>query len=656
MVLIGLLLLSCYGQLSAGSPEFHYIGPSGGNVTQIVPVRHQSKIWYAVNNGDLYRSTDTGRAWTLRLKGVKQVLVHPVTHEVLANLGNAMRVSKDQGRSFQPGVPIVGTSDATLVWHTTQNNILAAVSSEFEGAAPLLLSTDSGATWTAASGLPYAPGSTAPDALKLTVAWRVGMDAFLPGPDAREIYLSLRLMVTSGFEASPGPGVLLYSNDFGKSWQTLKVSKRSNDYSFHWDPAYPDRAFTFNRNGCNAISNGQLSPVFETIGLLQLKTVPGFANHLFAVKEIQNGHGDHQIVTSVDFGRTWKPYKEWLEHYVSAFQMTEDRERGILAASTSGIFYSNDTRKDWENRSKNLASGSVFQVSSSADGRIVYCARGRYKDFLIRSTDAGKTWTDIPFPNHQEIHEIAVNPKDSQHLVLTRDVSRGEWGQLTISRDGGKTWSYNPTEGVFGPFHPTSPNMLYFAGLRQLYVSNDYGASLDPLQGKLDLCAIFPRIHVDSFDPNLLFTVDPYYGSLFKSSDGGKTLTRIKEGLPSPSRCGSSVEDIASLSQPGSYLLVASGGGVYRSDDAGTTWHRISTVGGGDTFDEDHLYPADNTGDRFLAVRNFHLYESLDHGNHWHDITQKTFGIKGIKVLELSDPRTRPYYAATDRGVFRNSK
>jgi photosystem II stability/assembly factor-like uncharacterized protein len=627
---------------------FHNVGPYGGPVQEIVPDRQQKNLWYAISNQDLYRSTDVGRSWMLSRRSVSQVMIHPVTAELLAVSGQELLLSSDRGRSFRP----IAFSKAKLYWHPAQRNILAAHGEEYSDQS-LQLSTDLGTTWQNVSGLPYPPGSPAPGRPECKILSRDGVDVFFPPENTREIYLSLKLILNCNVgEPSDGDSLLLYSNDFGSTWRSLQQAKR--EYSFHWDPVYPDRAFVFNRSGLYRIGAGNMTNISSISNMLQLKSTPGFDNELFAVRELQNGYLDNEIIRSRDLGRTWSPYKPWLEHYVPIFQMVDDRLHGILAGSSSGIFYSNDTTS-WANRSKNLPSGPVLHVSSSAGGNVVYLSRGRYQDFLIKSTNAGKSWMNIAFPDHREIHEIAVNPKDDRHVVLIRSFDRGHWGQLTVTRDGGDNWSSLPIEGAFGSFHPSLPNVLYFAGLRQIYVSNNFGASLNPLDAHFSLCAIYPYIRVDAFNPNVFFITDPEYGSLFKSVDAGKTVRQVRKGLPADGHCGSRVKDIAALPSPGSYLLLASTGSIFRTDDLGNTWRQISQMGGGLTYTRDHLYAADSQGSRFLAVHNLKLYESRDQGIHWQDITEKAFSTKEIEIQELTDPRQRLLYAATNRGVFRSS-
>src|SRR5438128_8515805 len=60
--------------------------------------------------------------------------------------------------------------------------------------------------------------------------------------------------------------------------------------------------------------------------------------------------------------------------------------------------------------------------------------------FLIKSTDGGRTWTDIdPGPPYQLLLSLNVDPRTSALYALTRR-DLGAEGRLLVSVDGGQTW------------------------------------------------------------------------------------------------------------------------------------------------------------------------------------------------------------------------
>src|SRR5262245_50675551 len=59
--------LLCFFHNCIAHAQAQYVGPNGGIVTAVVPDRNNPQVWYSINNENLYRSTDQGRHWSLKL-------------------------------------------------------------------------------------------------------------------------------------------------------------------------------------------------------------------------------------------------------------------------------------------------------------------------------------------------------------------------------------------------------------------------------------------------------------------------------------------------------------------------------------------------------------------------------------------------------------
>src|SRR6266852_7465901 len=85
---------------------------------------------------------------------------------------------------------------------------------------------------------------------------------------------------------------------------------------------------------------------------------------------------------------------------------------------------------------------------------------------LVKSTNGGRTWTDIdPGPPHQILEWLRVDPGTSNLYALTRRDSGAE-GQLLVSVDRGQTWQAQqnfPPDVSFRAAEPVSPDTLYLA-------------------------------------------------------------------------------------------------------------------------------------------------------------------------------------------------
>jgi photosystem II stability/assembly factor-like uncharacterized protein len=273
-----------------------------------------------------------------------------------------------------------------------------------------------------------------------------------------------------------------------------------------------------------------------------------------------------------------------------------------------GAWKSTDGGVSWENITDSIHMASVGAIAvDSHNDKIVWIGGGETnprndvipEGGLYRSKNGGRSWKAIGLPGAQDISRIVLDPKDPEHVVV----------------------------GVLGdPFGPSTN--------RGVYVSFDGGATftrslyLSPQSGVSDLA-------MDPSDPNVLYAGmwhvlrRPWTLSsgsanddgLFKSTDGGKTWTKLSgKGLPSGAigRIGLAVAP----SQPGRvYALIESAQGVvWRSDDAGATWTMTSkdSVADQRPFYFSHLRVAPDNADNVYAVSMF-LSESYNAG--------KTFAI-----------------------------
>ncbi|HEY4433529.1 MAG TPA: hypothetical protein VGM99_03920, partial [Candidatus Cybelea sp.] len=177
-----------------------------------------------------------------------------------------------------------------------------------------------------------------------------------------------------------------------------------------------------------------------------------------------------------------------------------------------------------------------------------------YGDGLYKSTDGAKTWRRVGLEGVWSISRIAIDPRDSRHVVV----------------------------GAFGDPYKDSSN-------RGVFVTFDGGASwrkslyLSPSSGASDI-AMDPR------NPNVVyagmwhfrrvpwtFTSGGPDDGLYKSTDGGATWKRLTgNGLPSgyTGRIGLAIAP----SKPDRVfaLIEAKGGILWRTDDAGAHWSMTS--------------------------------------------------------------------------------
>ena len=242
----------------------------------------------------------------------------------------------------------------------------------------------------------------------------------------------------------------------------------------------------------------------------------------------------------------------------------------------------------------------VFSIGAIAvapsDPNILYLGSGEannsrssyWGDGVYKSTDAGETWTNIGLPESHHIGRIVVHPTDPNTVyvaALGHLYSENDERGLYKTTNGGRSWNR-----VLGPevegrrigvvdvvMDPTDPEVLYAASYdkvrlpftfdlggpgSRLYKTSDGGGDWIQLGAGLPE-GMLGRIGVDVYerDPNILYVTVENANKPDMADD-----ERRQELLDHQSSRG------------------MIGGEVYRSNDAGITWDKVSpdslSVGG----------------------------------------------------------------------------
>jgi photosystem II stability/assembly factor-like uncharacterized protein len=256
-----------------------------------------------------------------------------------------------------------------------------------------------------------------------------------------------------------------------------------------------------------------------------------------------------------------------------------------IGAVNGGVWRTNDAGRTWQPIFEGQPTQSIGAIAvAPSDPNIIYVASGEgllrpdlsVGNGIYRSGDGGRSWEHRGLADGQQIPELAIDPHDANRMfaaVLGHPYGPSAERGIYRTLDAGHTWERvlykdEDTGGSAVAIDPSNPQRIY-AGLWQ--------ARVGPWEDK--------NVYNGSG------------GGLFKSEDGGNTWKKLTNGLPAtlaqiniaiaPSQ-PQRLYAIVGTTEPGEYSSAA-GLGVFRSDDAGDSWVRITTdprpalrIGGGD--------------------------------------------------------------------------
>jgi photosystem II stability/assembly factor-like uncharacterized protein len=300
----------------------------------------------------------------------------------------------------------------------------------------------------------------------------------------------------------------------------------------------------------------------------------------------------------------------------------------MYAASRSGgLWKTTNAGTTWTNVTDAIgaeAMGAVAVAPSNAD--IVWIGEGDQANArssisgkgVYKSTDAGATWQFMGLGDSQHIARIVIHPGDPNIVYIaalghlfSKNAERG----VFRTTDGGKTWK------------------------KVLYVNDGVGA-VDLVMNRQDPKTLYAAMYDKDRKPWEIVESGPE-SAVYKTVDGGDKWERLSGGLPSGrigrigidiyqknpqilyallenqnQRSGAESKDVSATSPLASGII---GNELYRTDDAGTSWRKVTdvNVAGGKapySFNQIRINPHD---DQTVLVTSDNMFISRDGGKTW---------------------------------------
>ena len=312
-----------------------------------------------------------------------------------------------------------------------------------------------------------------------------------------------------------------------------------------------------------------------------------------------------------------------------------------------GLYISEDYGKNWYSQAE-MRGQSVRALARSSSNPKELVA-GTLKG-VFRSMDNGIHWQQISPLDSTEIHEvqsIAIDPADPNVIYA------GTWHLPWKTTDGGATW-HNIKEGVIDDsdvfsiiVDPKDPKTVYASACSGIYKSSDGGEMFRKVQGIPSAARRTRRLEQD---PENLNTV--YAGTtegLYRTLDAGAQWERLTPG-------DVIVNDVYVDPTNDKHVLLATDrGGVYRSEDGGSTFES-SNAGFSTRQVTAYAIDSQNQGKVYVGVVNGKntggVFESSDGAVHWQ---QQSDGLGGRDIFSLLSLDDGTLLAGTEHGIFRLS-
>ncbi len=561
----------------------------------------------------LLKSTDGGETWSTSQKGISPYPVSSIAFSPDYATDETVFAGTDGGELFK-------TTDGGASWQLCNGSVQSskirtiAVSPLFgtDGIVcygteehGVLGSADGGATWFSANQglqaryifrLVFSPDFDVDQTLFVGTAGGLfksvdkGLNWFQPAPHAGFFVTSVALSPTYGqdqtlYAATWGYGIYA-SIDGGATWQSRNAG-------------LPELEF----------ATVALSPDFTNDGT------------------VLAGSREVGLFKSTDEGASWTMINEGLDeqtdqtevHYFDfLFSPGFSVDRNVVLVSFEGLYKSEDDVAKWRHLNifnQNMIRSVVCSPAYATDGTVF---AGAYGGGVYRTRDSGDSWKAV----NTGCFNVYADPMAISPAYATdKTAFAGYYKSVHRTTTGGDSWQFievDPSHYIYIRYMAISSGFatdqtLFIGnsvvGEIPIYKSTDGGLSYDPLSAPYSVfsLAVSPEYPSDQ----TLFAGSRY--GVFRSQNGGDTFSKVSPWLLINYLC---VSD--SYASDGTVFAGASGHGVMRSTDYGTSWEMVNTGLDNAVIEAIGISPDFAfDGTVFATTKSRGVFKSIDGGDTW---------------------------------------
>lgn len=487
------------------------IGPTGGYFKDFIFDQSNSNIIYAGSDdgGGLWRSTNSGAAWSLLTKSLPNLTAWKITQDPVSP--NTLYVCDMYGR-----YGIVKSTNAGLTWTVISNGLSSKYDKMATGLVVMGSNTLIASTGENPGSNPPRPGNGVFISTNGGALWMQGGLAGKSVPAINKTQLGTIFAGTYGFG-------LYYSNDTSKTWTP------------HF--AIPNTAI--------------VREIEVKDSIVVVATSAGvFLSANWGINFTNTGLSGN------------------LNFDIAIHKVTPFKE--IFCSTLSGIQKYSTQTSTWTPVSSPVTNNQLM-IGIVSNGSEIYCSMFSNSP-VIKSSDGGLTWNYVSSsPVATEIGGMYVDPMNNQRILVgllgSYSGTNNKEGVYETT-NGGLTWSRKgPLAHVLClKANPLNSNSFFLGTFGNgLYkTNNSFSTFSNPVTGNV----VVSDVAVAPGDSNIVLATEINFTgptfSILRSTNAGNSFTPIASLLGSRILFNPINNDT---------VYLATGSGIYRSIDKGITWN-----------------------------------------------------------------------------------